>query len=161
MVTLTSTTGYDEEAVWFRHLNTLMSPDPQQPIPASQHASVSGSAAAFPSSQHGNVSRQAATSPSRNRRDTPGKLDNNFGPRADQQTLLVYVGWLVGFYGMSTFVGYLSQIHFYANSQLYFDQFSLAWVHSLIVKTVLFLLIQFSIRTDFVNKQLNTKTVLY
>ena len=30
----------------------------------------------------------------------------------------------------------LRQIHFYANSQLYFKQFSLAWVHSLIVKNI-------------------------
>ena len=28
------------------------------------------------------------------------------------------------------------QIHFYANSQFYFKQFRLAWVHSLIVKNV-------------------------
>ena len=51
-------------------------------------------------------------------------------------------------------------IHFYANSQLYFKQFSLAWVHSLIVKTVLIQLIQFSISADFVYTQLNVKTVL-
>ena len=39
-------------------------------------------------------------------------------------------GWLVGwFYGISTFVGYLTQIHFYANS---FKQFSLAWQHMII-----------------------------
>ena len=33
-------------------------------------------------------------------------------------------------------------------SQLYFEQFSLAWVHSLIVKTVLIQLIQFSVSID-------------
>ena len=38
---------------------------------------------------------------------------------------------------------------------------SLAQVHSLIVKTVLIQLIQFSISTDFVYTQLNVKTVLY
>ena len=42
----------------------------------------------------------------------------------------------------------------------YFNQFSLAWVYSLIVKTVLNQLIQFSIGTDFVYTQLNVKTVL-
>ena len=58
---------------------------------------------------------------------------------------------------------------FYANNQFYFKQFSLAWVHSLIVKTFLFqaiqfsqtVLIQLSISTDFVYTQLNVKTVLY
>ena len=44
------------------------------------------------------------------------------------------VGCLFGFYGISTFVG--SQIHFYANSQFYLKQFSLACVHSLIVKNI-------------------------
>ena len=34
-------------------------------------------------------------------------------------------GWLVGFYGILTFVGHLSQNHFYANIQFYFKQFSL------------------------------------
>ena len=71
------------------------------------------------------------------------------------------VGWLVGFYGISIFVGYLMPNPFYVNSQLYLKQFSLAWVHSLIIKTVLIQLIQFSISTDFVYTQLNVKTVLY
>ena len=52
--------------------------------------------------------------------------------------------WLVGFYGISTFVGNLMPNLFYADSQFYFKQFSLAWVHSLIVKTFLFQAIQFS-----------------
>ena len=43
-----------------------------------------------------------------------------------------YVGWLV--YGILTFVGYLMPHPFYTNNQFYFKQFSLAWVHSLIVK---------------------------
>ena len=35
--------------------------------------------------------------------------------------------WLVGFYGISTFVGYLMQIYFYTNNQFsYFKHFSLA-----------------------------------
>ena len=49
-------------------------------------------------------------------------------------------------------------MYFYANSQLYFKQFSLAWVHSLIVKKVL---IQFNISAVFVYTQLNVKTVLH
>ena len=64
------------------------------------------------------------------------------------------------------------QIHFYAKSQFYFKQSSLAWVLSLIFKkilfqaiqliqTVLIQLIQFSISTDFVHTQLNVKTVRY
>ena len=67
--------------------------------------------------------------------------------------------WLVGFYGISTFVGYLMPNHSYATSQLYFKQFSLARVQ--FVKTLLIQLIQFSISTDFVYTQLNVKTVLY
>ena len=47
------------------------------------------------------------------------------------------VGWLVGLiYGLSTFVGYLTQIHFYVNDQFYFKQFTLAWVHISIVKSI-------------------------
>ena len=46
----------------------------------------------------------------------------------------VDVGWLFGFYGISTFVGYL--MSFYTNNQFYFKQFSLAWVHSLIIKNI-------------------------
>ena len=83
----------------------------------------------------------------------------------------VLVGWLVGFYGISTFVGYLNKSIFYVNNQFYFKQFSLAWVHSLIDKTFLFQTIQFSqaaqiqliqfrISTYFVYTQLNFKTVL-
>ena len=40
---------------------------------------------------------------------------------------------LFGFYDISTFVGYLMPNPFYANSQFYFKQFSLALLHSLIV----------------------------
>ena len=47
------------------------------------------------------------------------------------------LSWLVGFYGISTFVGYLMP-----NPVLY-KQFSLAWVHSLILKKFLFQAIQF------------------
>ena len=45
------------------------------------------------------------------------------------------VGWL-DFYCISTFVGYLMLSPFYVNSRLYFKQFSLAWVHSLIAKII-------------------------
>ena len=55
------------------------------------------------------------------------------------------------FYGMSTFVGWHAIILmidnaksiFYTNKQFHFKQFSLAWVHSLIVKTFLFQLSKF------------------
>ena len=77
--------------------------------------------------------------------------------------LMLSDGWLVGwvFYNKSIFVGYLTPNPFNANSQLYFKQFSLALVHSLIFQTVLIQLIQFSINIDFVNIQLNVKTILY
>ena len=75
-------------------------------------------------------------------------------------------------YGISTFVGYLCQIHFYTNKLFYFKQFNLALVHSLIVKiflfqaiqisqTVLIQTIQFSISIVFVYTPLNVKTVLF
>ena len=58
------------------------------------------------------------------------------------------------------------------NSQFYFKQFSLTWIHSLIFKTFLFQAfqfsqkiliqtIQFSISIDFLHTQLNVKTVLF
>ena len=75
--------------------------------------------------------------------------------------MMILVVLLVGFYDISTFVSYLTQIHFYENSQLYFKQFSLTCVHSLIVRAVLIQLIQFTISTNFVYTQLNVKTVLY
>ena len=46
-------------------------------------------------------------------------------------------GWLVGFYGITIFEGYLMPNPFYTNNQFHFKQFSLAWVYSL-SKTVLF-----------------------
>ena len=46
-------------------------------------------------------------------------------------------GWLVGFYGISTFVGYLMPNPLsFATNQFYFKLFSLAWAHSLIVKNI-------------------------
>ena len=41
-------------------------------------------------------------------------------------TRVCWFGWFVGFYGISTFVGYLKQINFYVNNQFYLKQFSLA-----------------------------------
>ena len=34
------------------------------------------------------------------------------------------VGWLVGFYGISTFVGYLTPNPFYSNNQFYFNEYT-------------------------------------
>ena len=51
-------------------------------------------------------------------------------------------GWLVGWfdfvwvYCISTFVCYLMPNLFYTNKHFYFKQFSLAWVHNLIVKNI-------------------------
>ena len=72
------------------------------------------------------------------------------------------LGWLlVGFYGISTFIGHLTPNPFLCKG----------WVHNL-SKTFLFQaiqfsqtveiqLIQFSISTGFIHTQLNVKTVLY
>ena len=54
------------------------------------------------------------------------------------------VGWLVSFMAYQPFKVILGRIHFNGNFQFYFKLFSLAWVHSLIVKTSLFQAIQFS-----------------
>ena len=40
--------------------------------------------------------------------------------------MCMYMVWFGGFYGISTFVGYLTPNPFYANNQFYFRQFSLA-----------------------------------
>ena len=47
-----------------------------------------------------------------------------------------YGGWLVVFYDISTFVGYLTPDPFLKNNLFYFKQFSLAWVQILIVKNI-------------------------
>ena len=81
------------------------------------------------------------------------------------------VGGLLVIYCISAFVCYLTPNPF-SYKLFYFKQFSLAWAHSLVVKTFLFqaiqfrqtvliLLIQFSITTDFVYTRLNVKTVPY
>ena len=74
-----------------------------------------------------------------------------------EESLRWLVGWLVGFYGISTFVGYLMP-NLFLCKLFYFKQFSLAWVHSLsktflfqaiqFIQTVLIPLIQFSISTE-------------
>ena len=52
------------------------------------------------------------------------------------------LGWL-GFTAYQPFWVIWRQLHFYTNDSLYFKQFSLAWVHSLIVIKFLFQIIQF------------------
>ena len=44
--------------------------------------------------------------------------------------------WLFGFYGISTFVGYLTSNLFHTNNQFYINQFNLAGVHSLLVQNI-------------------------
>ena len=80
------------------------------------------------------------------------------------------VCWLVEFYGISTFVSYLTPNPFPVNNQLYFKQFSLSWVYSFskiflfqtiqVIQTVLIQLIQFSESTDFVYT-VNVTTFIY
>ena len=67
------------------------------------------------------------------------------------------VWWLVGFYGISTFVVYLMPNPFYTINQFYFKQFNLAWVHSL-SKTFLFQAIQFSQAVLFQTIQFSMST---
>ena len=75
-----------------------------------------------------------------------------------EKSALVFAFVLVLFYGTSTIVGYLIPIIFYTNKQFYFKQFSLALVHSLSVKTVLFQTIKYtSISIQFQSH----KTVLF
>ena len=81
------------------------------------------------------------------------------------------IGWL-GFYGISTFVGYLTPNPFLYN-QFYLKQLSLIVKNTVELsktflfdtiqsnQTVLVQKIQFSISTDFVYTHLNVKTVLY
>ena len=59
---------------------------------------------------------------------------------------------------MATFVGYLMLNPLYTNKQFCSKQFSLAWVHSLIVKKFLFLAIQFSQTVLFQTKQFIVST---
>ena len=64
-----------------------------------------------------------------------------------KSSLYIYIKYiwfgLVGFYGISTIVGYLMSNQFYTYKQLYFKQFSLAY------KKILLKKIQFSISTQF------------
>ena len=52
------------------------------------------------------------------------------------ESILFYllIDWLFGFYGISSFVGYLMPNPFLYKKQFYFKQFCLAYVLSLIVK---------------------------
>ena len=91
----------------------------------------------------------------------------------DVVLLTVYlVGWLVGFYELSTIVDYLMPNPFLYKNQFYFKQFSLAWVHSFNVKNISIsnYSVQpnssnstnsISISIDFIYTQLNVKTVIY
>ena len=65
----------------------------------------------------------------------PGHLLNKSYPSAEMQSVYsaapaewaVFICWLVGFYGISIFVGYLMpNPFFFTNNQFYFKQFSLA-----------------------------------
>ena len=42
-----------------------------------------------------------------------------------KKSKMLLLGMLVGFYGISTFVGYLMPDHFYTNNQFYFKPFIL------------------------------------
>ena len=80
-------------------------------------------------------------------------------------------GWLVGFYFISTFVGYLTPNPFHVNNQFYFKQFSSAWVHSLIVKKISisyysvysnsYTTIQFSVSTVSMSKTVQFLTIQF
>ena len=63
-------------------------------------------------------------------------------------------GWLVGFYDISTFVGYLKPIHFYTNNKFYLKKYRLTEVHSLIVKNI-----SISDYTDYSNSSNSTNSV--
>ena len=54
----------------------------------------------------------------------------------ERQSCKYRLVWFVGLYGISTLVGYLTPNLFLVNSQFFFKQFSLAGVHSLIVKNI-------------------------
>ena len=53
--------------------------------------------------------------------------------REYKDAVLMLLGWLVGFYGISTSVGYFIPNHFYTNNQFYLKQFT---VYSLIIKNI-------------------------
>ena len=67
--------------------------------------------------------------------------EDKYNPRS---ILFKIMNWLVRFYGISSFVGYLIPNPFYENNQFYLKQFSLAWVHSLIIKNIYIQAIQFN-----------------
>ncbi len=46
-----------------------------------------------------------------------------YAPKSKRKRL---VGWFIGFYGISTFVGYLTPNPFYVNNLFFLKQFSLA-----------------------------------
>ena len=50
--------------------------------------------------------------------------------------IIASIFWLSGFYGISAFIGYFAPNPFYTNNLFSFKQFSLVWLHSLIVKNM-------------------------
>ena len=61
----------------------------------------------------------------------------NPGSKTQPRNIDMLVGWLFGCYGISTSVGYLiPNTFFFTNNQFYFKQFSLARVHSSMVKNI-------------------------
>ena len=68
------------------------------------------------------------------------------------------IGWLFGFYGISTFVGYLMPNPFLCKFQTI--QFSMSTQFNC-QKHFYFKLFKFSISIDFLYTQVNVKTVLY
>ena len=66
----------------------------------------------------------------------PGETVDKF--LTELQRLALLLGWLVvEFYDISTFVVYLMPNPFYTYNQFYFKQFSLEWIHSLIVENII------------------------
>ena len=107
-----------------------------------------------------------------NRILSQGQMTRRSGYLLLQKGLLINFSGCLGFLAYQPLLFIYCQIHFYTNNQFYSKQFSLAWVHSLIVKiflfqaiqfnqTVLVQTIQFSISIDFVYTQIIVKTVLY
>ena len=63
-------------------------------------------------------------------------MKSNIYLQNQETAYFVWFGWLFTFYVISTFVGYFTPNTFYTKIQFYFKQFSLAWLHSLIVKNI-------------------------
>ena len=55
---------------------------------------------------------------------------------AHLQVVYRFMGWLLSFYGISAFIGYLTPNQFLNKNQFYFKQFSLVLLHSLNIKNI-------------------------